>query len=104
LRSVTFVTKKIRDILDKNEEYDDRTLIVSFSMLRFHTYLLDKLSHSLALKAEGKDDLATEAFETMRREVSKREIYFEHQFDFGYFIEAIRRIIKGKQREDAFSG
>ena len=52
----------------------------------------------------GIDLEAIEEFERFRAEISERETYMEKLFDFNYAMEAVRSIIKGRQRDEAFAG
>ena len=106
LQCVTSVTDKARLIAEKAGERAERerTEVISFNLLKYHAFVMDALAYPIKLKAEGKNEKAVGAFEKMRKELSQSEIYVERQFDFGYFIEAVRRIIKGRQRDEAFAG
>lgn len=104
LKTIKSVTDKARDIIRAAASPDERTVIHSLRLLGEHADIMDKLAEVIAIKASGDNEGAVVAFEKMRGEVSEREAYMDRHFDFGYFIEAIRRIIKGRQRDEAFGG
>ena len=104
LRTVPAIIDAAGDLLDESKRNSERVVVNSYRILREHAAYCKMLADVFTIKAEGDNEGAIAAFEIMREKLSEREVYLEKVFDFTLCMEAMRRIIKGKQRDDAFGG
>ena len=104
LATVKDIVKDAQDLLDESLRHSERVVVNSYRMLREHAAYCKMLAEVFILKANGDNEGAIAEFEVMREKLSEREVYLEKVFDFTLCMEGIRRIIKGKQRDDAFGG
>ena len=102
LREVKNLVDSAKPLFDRAKESTERVVINSYRFLKEHGDYSKMLADVFILKAEGKNEEAISAFEVMKDKLSEREIYLENVFDFTLCMEGMRRIIKGKQRDDAF--
>ena len=104
LRAVGELCRRGEEIFASITPSSERVRVMSMKLLREFNSYAEKLAKLMIIKAEGREAEAIEEFERFRAEISEREAYMEKLFDFNYAMEAVRSIIKGRQRDEAFAG
>ncbi len=90
LRCLPSYIDEFASVIEANLKQSQRASHVSWSLLSYFGNYVKLLSEALALKAEGKDDEADRALDTIAEVIGKDETYIQHNFDQYLAIHSLR--------------
>ncbi len=101
-KKIPELVKRGRELILKNYDSECRVQTVSARLLEFHCELTEGLAEVMAFKARGLDREANGAYNRLRIECGKREIYFERYYDHHLAFFAYSTVMDNKTNITAY--